>query len=177
MPCGFIMDASQSRPVLIAIDTNVLLDLAQEVEDVTDAVSVVRGRLCQAELLMPPTVREELADEALRADDFQDRERAQHAFQLARTRNIRPIDLLEAQLDMARRIGRRLRDLDLLPGEEINDGRLLAEAALLNCSMLLTSDEHLRGINFERLTFALQRFDLAPPMIATPREIVQKFFR
>ena len=52
-----------------------------------------------------------------------------------------------------------------------------AEAALLNCSLLLTSDEHLRGIDFERLTFELQAFDLPTPVIATPREIVRRFFR
>jgi hypothetical protein len=59
---------------------------------------------------------------------------------------------------------------------EVNDGLILAEAALLNCSLLLTSDEHLRGIDFERLTFELQSFDLPTPVIATPREIVRKFF-
>jgi len=45
------------------------------------------------------------------------------------------------------------------------------------CSILLTSDEHLRGIDFERLTLALQAFDVAASVIATPREIVRKFFR
>jgi hypothetical protein len=42
------MDASQSRPVLVAVDTNVLLDLADEIDDVTDAVQVIRRRLRQA---------------------------------------------------------------------------------------------------------------------------------
>ena len=54
---------------------------------------------------------------------------------------------------------------------------VLAESALLSCSMLLTSDEHLRGIDFERLTLELQAFDVAAPVIATPSEIVRKFFR
>jgi len=51
------------------------------------------------------------------------------------------------------------------------------ESALLGCTMLLTSDEHLRGIDFERLTFGLQAFELAASVVATPREIVRKFFR
>jgi hypothetical protein len=40
----------------------------------------------------------------------------------------------------------------------------------------VTSDEHLRGIDFERLTLELQAFDVTAPIIATPREIVRKFF-
>jgi hypothetical protein len=41
----------------------------------------------------------------------------------------------------------------------------------------LTSDEYLRGIDFERLTLELQAVDVTAPVIATPREIVQKFFQ
>ena len=59
----------------------------------------------------------------------------------------------------------------------INPSLILAETALLNCSLLLTSDDHLRSIDFERLTFELQSFDVTVPIIATPREIVRKFFR
>ena len=43
--------------------------------------------------------------------------------------------------------------------------------------MLLTNDEHLRGLDFERLTLELQAFDVTAPVIATPREIVRKFFQ
>ena len=48
----------------------------------------------------------------------------------------------------------------------------LAEAALLNCAVLLTSDAHLRGLDFTRLAFELQACDAVAPIIATPREIV-----
>jgi len=53
---------------------------------------------------------------------------------------------------------------------------ILAEAALLGCSMLLTSDDHLRSMDFARLAFELQAFHARVPVIATPREIVRKFF-
>ena len=171
------MDAIQSRPVLIAVDTNVLLDLADEVDDVTDAVQVIRRRLRQAQLLIPPTVREELANDVLNSEDFEKRERAMSAFRLARAWNIQPLDLIEARRAQARRIGQRLRRLALLPTAEINDSLVLAESALLACSMLLTSDAHLRGLDFERLSYELQTFGLAAPVTATPREIVRKFFR
>ena len=171
------MDATSSRSLLIAVDTNVLLDLAEEVEDVTDAMLVIRRRVRAAQFLMPPTVREELADEVFRPDDMEQGERAQRAFHLARTWRIQPIDLVETHHDLARRIDRRVRAVGLLAQAEVNDGLILAEAALLNCSLLLTSDEHLRSIDFERLTLELQSFHVMVPVMATPREIVRKFFQ
>jgi predicted nucleic acid-binding protein len=143
------MSASRSQRALVAVDTNVLLDLAVEVDDVTDAVEVIRRRLHQPQMLIPPTVREELAAEALHADGFEHRENARRAFQLARRWSIQPFDLVGAQQEVARSIGRRLRSLGLLREEEVNDGLILAEAALFGCLMLLTSDEHLRGVDFD----------------------------
>jgi hypothetical protein len=35
----------------------------------------------------------------------------------------------------------------------------------------------LRSMDFQSLTLLLQRFDVAAPVIATPREIVKKFHR
>ena len=64
------MGAIQSQRTLIAVDTNVLLDLAQEAEDVADAVLIIQGRLSQPQLLMTPTVREELAEESLHGEHF-----------------------------------------------------------------------------------------------------------
>ena len=52
----------------------------------------------------------------------------------------------------------------------------MAEAALLEARLLLSSDEHLRDINFTRLSLELHNFDLTAPVIATPTEIVRKFF-
>ena len=54
---------------------------------------------------------------------------------------------------------------------------ILAEAALLGCAVLLTSDSHLRGLDYARLTWELKACDVSVPVIATPREIVKKFFR
>ena len=176
-PCVSIMDAPQSRRALIGVDSNVLLDLADEVEDVTDAVLTVRRRLPQAQLVLLPTAGQELAAEVRKGLDDLKRQRAKRAFQLARDWKIQPSDLISVRHGIAERIGRHLRGLGMLPEAEVNDGLILAEAALLNCSLLLTSDEHLRGIDFERLTFELQSFDLPTPVIATPREIVRRFFR
>lgn len=65
----------------------------------------------------------------------------------------------------------------MIPAEEINDSLLVAESALLEARLLISSDQHLRGIDFERLSIELQAFDLTAPVIATPAEVVRKFFR
>lgn len=169
------MAAISSRPQLIAVDANVLFDLADGLDDVVDAVSVMRERLRDARFLIPPTVQHELANWALRGD-AQRRESARKAIRLSQSWRMVPANLIAVRHGIAERIAERVRERGLIPDEEINDSLLLAESALLGCSMLLTSDEHLRGIDFERLTLELQTFDAAAPVIATPREIVRKFF-
>ena len=169
------MAAISNRPQLIAVDANVLFDLAGGLDDVVDAVSVIRERLRDARFLIPPTVQHELANWALRGD-AQKREAARSAIRLSQSWRMVPANLIAVRHGIAERIAERARERGLMPDEEINDSLVLAESALLGCSMLLTSDEHLRGIDFERLTLELQAFDVAAPVIATPREIVRKFF-
>jgi predicted nucleic acid-binding protein len=153
----------------------VLFDLADGLEDVMDAVSVIRARLHDARFLMPPTVQHELANWALRGDAEKSRS-ARKAIQASQSWRIVPASLIAVSHGIAERIAERVRSRGLMPEEEINDSLVLAESALLGGSILLTSDEHLRGIDFERLTLELQTFDVAAPVIATPREIVRKFF-
>jgi hypothetical protein len=49
------------KPSRLAVDTNILLDLADEVDGVLDAASVIDNRLPQADKLMTPSVLVELA--------------------------------------------------------------------------------------------------------------------
>jgi len=170
------MAASLNRPQLVAVDANVLFDLADGLEDVVDALSVIRGRLCDARFLLSPTVQHELANWALRGEG-QKRESARQAIRLAQSWRILPANLLAVRHGIAERIAERIRERGLIAEEEVNDSLVLAESALLGCSLLLSNDEHLRGIDFERLTLEMQAFDVSAPVIATPREIVRKFFQ
>jgi hypothetical protein len=45
------------------------------------------------------------------------------------------------------------------------------------CRLLLTRDEDLLGLDHEHLTLVLNLIKFASPVIASPREIVRKFFR
>jgi hypothetical protein len=168
------MAASASRPPLVAVDANVLFDLAAEWDEVVDAVSLIRERLVGCRLLIPPTVQHELANWALR-ELGPNADLARKAIRLSQSWWIVPVNLIPAAHGIAEQIAQNLREQELIPEEEFNDSLVLVESALLGCSMLLSSDEHLRGIDFEQLTLALQAFDVVPPIIATPREIVRKF--
>jgi len=170
------MAANPGGSQLIAVDSNVLFDLAQGQDDVVDSVSLIRQRLRLAKFLMPPTVLQEMANWALQGD-VNKQVAAKNAIETAKSLRIIPVNLLSMHSGISARVGARIREIELLPEEEVHDSLIVAESALLGCSILLTSDEHLRGIDFERLTFELQSFDVSVPIIATPREIVRKFFR
>jgi hypothetical protein len=88
----------------------------------------------------------------------------------------RPLLELPFPADMVERTAEEIRNAQLLPVEEIHDSRILAEAVLLDCGILLTSDAHLRSIDHQAMTLILNSLDLLAPVIATPREIVRKFF-
>jgi len=47
----------KSKPTLVAIDTNVLLDLARNDETVLDCLATIRGRIAQVRFVVSPTVK------------------------------------------------------------------------------------------------------------------------
>lgn len=86
------------------------------------------------------------------------------------------VNLVPVGHRIAERMADRLPEARLLPAEEYNDGLILAKAALLGCAILPTGDAHLRGLDFQRASLELKAFDVEMPVIATPRELVAKFF-
>jgi predicted nucleic acid-binding protein len=166
------------KPSRLAVDTNVLLDLADEVDDVLDAASVIDDRLPDADKLVTPSVLDELAYLADSGLTLPMRQSARRAVQLLRHETrFRPILELPFAPERVEELATVFRRRTLLPIEEIHDALILAEAILLDCDILLTSDEHLRSIDHQQLTWVLNQRDLTAPVIATPREIVRKFFR
>jgi hypothetical protein len=91
-------------------------------------------------------------------------------------RRFRPLLELPLPPTQVEALADSFRQRDLLPENEVHDAMILAEAVLMSCGLLLSSDEHLRAIDHQELTWLLHGFDLAPPVIATPREIARKFF-
>jgi predicted nucleic acid-binding protein len=169
------MDA---KPLRLAADTNVLLDLAVGDEDVLDAIAAIDHKLPQAEWLVSPSVLDELAFLADSGDTLPLRQSAQVAFrQMQSGCRFRAMLDLPFPPDFIKRVADEIRRTGLIPAAETHDSMVLAEAAILQCALLLTSDAHLREVDHELLTLVLNPFDLAPPVIATPRDIVRRFFR
>lgn len=166
------------KPSRLAVDTNVLLDLADEEDDILDALAVIEHRLPKAEKLVPPSVLDELTYLAESGQSPPVRRSAARAIQaLRREHRFHPILELPFAPEGVEALAREFRRLGLLPREEMHDSMILAETAFLDCSILLTSDEHLRVIDHQQLTWLLNQRDLSTPVIATPREVVRKFFR
>jgi len=164
--------------MLVAVDTNVPLDLAEEVGDVVDAVAVIRERIAAVRLIAPPTVILELAYLSEFAEEENVRANAQTALRsLASKWRIQPVNLVPVDHGIVEAIAAKIRARGLLPEEEMHDALILAESAVLECSILLTSDAHLRAVDPGGLSLLLRSSHVASPIIATPREIVRKFFR
>jgi predicted nucleic acid-binding protein len=153
------------------------MDLAQGNDWVLEAISTIHLRLPETSLLVPPTVAEEMAWLAIHAEETSVREVAREFIRRHRTFGFQLLHAVPFGDAYVAKIAGRLLRAGLLPPGEANDARILAEAAALGCSVLLTSDEHLRAIDFQRLSFELVPFEVGAPAIATPREIVRKFFR
>jgi hypothetical protein len=168
----------EAKPLRLAGDTNLLLDLAAGDENVLDAMAVIDQRLPQSDWLVSPSVLDELAFLADFGDTLQLRQSSRLAFQQLQSGDrFRAIMDLAFPPDFIKRVAGEILQWELIPAEEVHDSWVLAEAALLQCALLVTSDAHLRGVDHELLTLVLNPFDLTPPVIATPREIVRKFFR
>ncbi len=167
-----------AKHLRLAADTNVLLDLADEVEDVLDAIALIDHRVPNADWLVPPGVLDELGFLHDSGQTQSVRQSAGKAIKSLRgERRFRPILELPFGEDLADTLTEQFLAGGLLPAEEVHDSAILAEAVLLDCAILLSSDAHLRTIDHEALTLMLRPHDLVAPVIATPREIVRKFFR
>ena len=161
---------------LVAVDTNVPLDLADRKENVLDALDVIRRRLKPGRVLVPPTVFQELVFLADGSEAESDREQARRALRGLAGWRFNVVNLVPVGHGIVERIADRPQAAHLLPPEEYNDGLILAESALLGCAILLTGDAHLRGLDFQRASLELKACDVEMPVIATPREIVARFF-
>jgi predicted nucleic acid-binding protein len=164
-------------PQILAGDTNVGMDLAQGNEWVLDAISTIRRRLPACSLLVPPTVLEELAWLSVGAEEIHERQAACEFLRKHRAWGFQLVHTVPLGDAYVAKIAERLLQAALLPLAEVNDAHIVAESAVLGSSVLLSSDGHMRAIDFQRLSFELAPFDVAAPVIATRREIVRKFFR
>jgi hypothetical protein len=170
------MPAALPSP-LVVVDANVVMDLGEESESLIDAFATIRQRLCSPRIVLTPTVTLELMHIAWQGDTARERRLALNGMAAARQSRIVPVNLMPVGHGIVERIAGELRSAQLLPASEMNDSQLEVESALLAAQLLISSDEHLRGLDFARLTAELHRFDLTTPVIAMSLEVVRKFFQ
>lgn len=164
------------RSTLVAVDTNFLLDLAVPKDRAHDLVDVFRQRVPEVEFVVLPTVLDELDYISQHGDTASDRELATAALQnLVQVWRFRPLDFIPVGHGIVEAVAAKLRGKHLIPEKEINDSYILAEAALANCAILITSDEHIRSADPTLLSLILKSCDVSVILVRTPAEIVRQF--
>ena len=126
----------------LALDTNILFDLAEGL----DAAHDFRETFQDAGyvLRVPPTVVQELSFEA---DGGDDAEIAATALRSILAWKIAPYDLASVGHGLTDGFTKKLLQKGLLPEGEYNDGLILAETSLARIPILATSDKHLLDID------------------------------
>jgi predicted nucleic acid-binding protein len=151
----------------VAVDTNVVFDLAAGKDFAAAAVQVLQAQ--NVELYLPPTVFVELRMEADHGHFPPKQALAKRALEGLQKWGFKPIVFDRAQLDFAHGFAKALRVERLLPAEEVNDARILGESAFFPVEFLLTSDKHLLGIDREQLHVLLAAKQFSKVEIVSPR--------
>jgi len=161
---------------VVAVDTNVLVDRAADDELVLDCLDTIRKRLGHTTFVLLPTVIQELAFLADEGHAQHERDLAGDALRNVTRWKFVPVNFIPAGHGVTDRIAARLRARGLLPEEEVNDSLILAEAALAEVTLLVSSDAHIRDIDYTALKIELDACDVSTPLIAAPAKIVKSFF-
>jgi len=161
--------------MLFAIDTNPLIDWAQGYEDTLESFHLIRQRIPGVSIIVPPTVLHELGYFA-QTNSKRLGSSAIKALELIRDEPLlKPINLVPVGHGIVGINAWKIRQRGLIDDDEVHDSMILAEAGLLECSVLLTSDSHLTGIDPKMLFEVMKDFDGSIPIIRSPRQILKQF--
>ena len=163
------------RPPSVALDTNVLLDLARREESTIGAIELIRKRLPRSAFLVLPTVIQELTYIALRGDTAREQSDAKRALAGIRDWGFHPINFIPAGHAITDSVATKIREAGLLPTQEVNDSLFVAEAALAGYTIIVSSDQHIRDIDQRRLNQLLAEADVSAVVISSPRKILREF--
>lgn len=162
--------------MLVAVDTNVLLDLALPKDVAHDAIELLRRRVKDVEVIVPPTVLEELSYIATRGTTRMEKQLAVIALRkLVSEWRFRPMNFIPVGHGIAEAIAEKLRKRGVVPTAEVNDSLIVAEAALANCTILLSSDKHLVDADSVVMTRALKECDVAAVLVQSPAALMRRF--
>ncbi|HEV7927198.1 MAG TPA: type II toxin-antitoxin system VapC family toxin [Verrucomicrobiae bacterium] len=162
------MEASPKKT--LALDTNLLLDLAGEKDFAHEFKEEFTRR--GYSLLVPPTVVAELAFFAVLRSAPQ-HDLANVALEKIGDWRCQPFTLSSTQLAIAARFAARLMDSSIIPETEQNDGKILAQTSLVKIPLLVTSDKHLLDVDESILLLAFNDADLPPVHPSHPKRLLK----
>jgi hypothetical protein len=160
----------------VAVDTNILFDLAQEVEVVIDCLETIAKRIPNSSIIVLPTVILELRKMAKSGDPKEQAIAAKALSSVLNPWGFVPVNFIPVGHGIVEQIGRKIRACGLIPEEEIHDSFIVAEAALYGATMLVSSDGHIKDVDQKMLKIELDASDVHCPLIASPWKIVHTFF-
>jgi hypothetical protein len=162
------MDNSPKKS--LALDTNLLLDLAQGKDFAHDFREEFLRR--KYSLFVPPTVIAELGFFAS-LDHLPQHQDANVALEKLIAWKCAPLTLSSTQLAIASRFAARLIESGVIPENEQNDGKILGQTSLAKIPLLVSSDKHLLDADEDSLLLAFNEADLLPVHPAHPKNLLR----
>jgi predicted nucleic acid-binding protein len=159
-----------NRKKRLALDTNLLLDLARGFDFAHDFHGVFRG--ANYSLLAGPTVFKELGFALLYGLE-PEKTLATTAIANAEKWGVLAFNLTRLDQTIAERFAQKLLERRLLPQEECNDALILAETAVENIPLLVTSDRHLLDMDEDGLVLAFSEADLPATHPVHPKALLK----
>ena len=154
----------------LALDTNILLDLARDLDFAHDFHAVFLQ--ANYSLLAGPTVFRELGFAILFGRE-PEKSLARMAVADAAQWGILAFNLTRLDQTVAERFAQKLLETRLLPEEECNDALILAETAVEHIPLLVTSDKHFLNMDYDALAVAFSEADLPPVHPVHPKALLR----
>ena len=154
-------------PSRVAVDTCILLALADHNHEAWDAVKALRKRLTPVIFLILPTVLAELCAHSQGSDPERKR-LADLVFKELRTGiwpDFIPTDFVGVGYGIVEEVAKSVIRKKLWPDDEWNDALILGEASLQESSFILTEDHHFRDMNVVAIRAAINDYDLTAPTV------------
>jgi predicted nucleic acid-binding protein len=154
----------------LALDTNLLLDLAKGLDFAHDFRTVFQQ--AGYSLLAGPTVFRELGFAVLHGRE-PEKSQALTAVASAARWGVLAFNLTRLDQTIAERFAQKLLETGLLPEEECNDALILAETAVENIPFLVTSDRHFLDMDADALALAFSDADLPAAHPVHPKALLR----
>jgi hypothetical protein len=162
------MEASSQKR--LSLDTNVLFDLAAELDFAHDFRETYQSK--DYALIAVPTVIAELY--FFLEHGAADEERlARGAMENMADWDIHAAPLAGSQIRVARSVGKRIRDFGLLPAEELNDAFIIGETSVMEIPLVVSSDSHLLEMDHEKLRSICLDLGVTAAFPASPRRLLR----